>query len=54
MFCRKKHAWEVAPILQQHLRPPGDFDGMWDRLKWGKGGKMWENVGKSGIYVDLR
>ena len=35
--------WEVAPTLQQHLRPGRGF--RWDVLSI-EVGKMWENVGK--------
>jgi hypothetical protein len=36
-------AWEVAPSLQQHLRPGRGF--RWDVVSI-EVGKMWENVGK--------
>ena len=47
-------AWEVAPTLQQHLRPCMGF--RWDVVSIDVG-EMWENVVKwwnMRIYVDLR
>jgi len=42
-------AWEVAPTLQQHLRPCRGF--RWDVVSIDVG-KMWENVGKCGKMVE--